>query len=171
MGMSRGSTTIFTSTTTDPQPSGGGGGGGVTDLNSLTGSVVIAAGTNITLNTVGNTITINASGGSAPVYPLNQIVFGDGVTPGGITDPNLTHDPVGNNTIIQTPVVSNASTFSVFASNDISLGGTTSDLAGRGSDSAKQMLAHTLFQWVLAMDQFRFIRLLGLMLHTTAEAR
>lgn len=39
-----------------------GGSGGVTSINSLTGAVTLAAGTGISLGTVGNTITINASG-------------------------------------------------------------------------------------------------------------
>jgi hypothetical protein len=43
--------------------SGGGGGGGVTDLNTLTGSVVLAAGTNVTITPSGNTLTFAASGG------------------------------------------------------------------------------------------------------------
>ena len=34
-----------------------------TEINGLTGNVTLAAGTNITLGTVGNTITINSSGG------------------------------------------------------------------------------------------------------------
>lgn len=42
---------------------GGGGGGGVTSLNTLTGAVTLAAGTNITLTPVGNTITIDSAGG------------------------------------------------------------------------------------------------------------
>lgn len=44
---------------------GGGGGGGVTTLNGLSGAVVLAAGTNITLTPVGNTITIDAAGGGS----------------------------------------------------------------------------------------------------------
>ena len=36
---------------------------GVSSLNSLTGAVTLAAGTNVTLGTVGNTITINSTGG------------------------------------------------------------------------------------------------------------
>ncbi len=42
---------------------GGGGGSGVSSLNALTGAITLAAGTNITLTTVGNTITINSTGG------------------------------------------------------------------------------------------------------------
>lgn len=36
---------------------------GISSVNGLTGALTLAAGTNITLGTVGNTITINASGG------------------------------------------------------------------------------------------------------------
>jgi len=36
----------------------------VSSLNGLTGDVVLAAGTNITLTPVGNTITISSAGGS-----------------------------------------------------------------------------------------------------------
>lgn len=42
---------------------------GVSSLNSLTGAVTLAAGTNVTLGTVGNTITINSSGSGGMVYP------------------------------------------------------------------------------------------------------
>ena len=41
----------------------GGGGGGVDTFNTLTGDVTISDGTNITFNTVGNNIEINAAGG------------------------------------------------------------------------------------------------------------
>mgnify|MGYP003552766408 CR=1 FL=1 len=40
---------------------------GVTSLNTLTGAVVLAAGTNITLTPVGNTITIDAAGGASGI--------------------------------------------------------------------------------------------------------
>ena len=44
-------------------------GAGVSSLNTLVGAVTLAAGTNITLGTVGNTITINSTGGGSMVYP------------------------------------------------------------------------------------------------------
>ena len=43
---------------------GGGGVAGVSSVNSLVGAVIFAAGTNITLTPVGNTITIDATGGT-----------------------------------------------------------------------------------------------------------
>lgn len=43
----------------------GGGGGGVTSLNSLTGAVTLAAGSNVSLSQVGQTIQIAASGGGS----------------------------------------------------------------------------------------------------------
>lgn len=45
----------------------GSGGGGVTSFNTLTGAVVLAAGTNITLTPVGNTITIASTGSGGAV--------------------------------------------------------------------------------------------------------
>ena len=41
----------------------GGGTAGVTSLNSKTGAITLAAGTNVTINESGNTLTINATGG------------------------------------------------------------------------------------------------------------
>lgn len=43
----------------------------VTSINGLTGAVTLAAGTNITLGTVGNTITITATGGSSQPFADN----------------------------------------------------------------------------------------------------
>lgn len=47
--------------------SGGEGTDGVSSLNTLTGNVILAPGTNITLVPVGNTITINSTGGSSGI--------------------------------------------------------------------------------------------------------
>lgn len=44
---------------------GGGGGGGVPSINGITSATTIAAGSNVTVGTAGNTITINASGGGS----------------------------------------------------------------------------------------------------------
>ena len=41
----------------------GGSSSGVSSFNTLTGAVTITGGTNVTLNTVGNNVEINASGG------------------------------------------------------------------------------------------------------------
>ena len=46
-------------------------GGGVSDVNGITGSVSIAGGSNISLNVVGPTITINATGGGGSAIPVN----------------------------------------------------------------------------------------------------
>lgn len=51
------------------------GGSGVSSINTLTGAIVLAAGTNITLTPVGNTITIAATSG-APTLAATQIGFG-----------------------------------------------------------------------------------------------
>jgi len=49
----------------DTLPGGGGGTAGVTSLNGLTGAVTLAAGSNVTLNKSGNTLTINAAAGGS----------------------------------------------------------------------------------------------------------
>ena len=49
------------------------GSAGVSSLNTLIGDITLAAGTNITLGTVGNTITINSSGGGSPTAPTQQV--------------------------------------------------------------------------------------------------
>jgi hypothetical protein len=46
-----------------PIEGSGGGGSGVDSVNGLSGALTLAAGTGITLTTVGNTITIDATGG------------------------------------------------------------------------------------------------------------
>lgn len=53
--------------------------GGVTSINSLTGAVTFAAGTNITLTPVGNTITIDAAGGG-PSVPISAANGGFGLS-------------------------------------------------------------------------------------------
>lgn len=60
-----------------------GSGGGVTSLNTLTGDVILAAGTGITLTPSGNTITIASSGGGGAIvdtgsYGSPQTVAGSG---------------------------------------------------------------------------------------------
>lgn len=52
---------------------GGGSGGGVTSLNTLTGAVTLAAGTNITLVPVGNNITINSSNSGGTVTSVSVV--------------------------------------------------------------------------------------------------
>ena len=47
----------------------------VASLNGLTGDVTLSAGTNITLNTVGNDITINSTGGSTWDKPFGDAEF------------------------------------------------------------------------------------------------
>lgn len=59
---------------------GSGGGGGVTSLNSLTGSVTLAAGTNITLTPSGNTIIIasTSSGSITGSGTANAVTYWNG---------------------------------------------------------------------------------------------
>ena len=62
----------------------GGSASGVSSFNTLTGAVTITGGTNVTLNTVGNNIEINAAGGSGtPSTPLNSVQFNNNSAFGG----------------------------------------------------------------------------------------
>lgn len=56
------------------QPAGSGS--GVSSLNTLTGAVTLAAGTNITLVPVGNTITINSTGGGGSPLTTKGDLYG-----------------------------------------------------------------------------------------------
>lgn len=52
-------------------PSGGSSSGGVSSLNTLTGAVILAAGTNVTITPSGNTLTIASSGGASGLTSIN----------------------------------------------------------------------------------------------------
>lgn len=69
-------------------PLPGGGGSGVDSLNSLTGALTLAPGSNITLTpSGGNTITIDAAGGGGGSGALPWFFFEDyGGDPTGVTD-------------------------------------------------------------------------------------
>lgn len=58
-------------------PSFSGSGGGVSSINTLTGAITLAAGTNITLTPSGNTITIASTGGGGGVTTVGNF----GTTP------------------------------------------------------------------------------------------
>jgi len=68
----------------------GGSASGVASLNTLTQAVTITGGTNVTLNTVGNNIEINASGGGTPAIPLNSVQFNNNSAFGGSADLTFT---------------------------------------------------------------------------------
>lgn len=98
---------------------------GVTSLNGLTGAVVLAAGTNITLVPVGNTITIN--GISTPINPNSINLANTHILVGGITntasDVALTLSATGGsfalaNTGILTMPNANATTRGLLTSTD-----------------------------------------------------
>ena len=61
----------------------GGSASGVSSFNTLTGAVTITGGTNVTLNTVGNNIEINASSGGTPASPTNSVQFNNAGAFGG----------------------------------------------------------------------------------------
>lgn len=67
-------------------------GSGVTSVNTLTGDVTLAAGTNITLTPVGNTITIDASPGGGGV---SNVTATSPVHSSGGSNPNITIDNAG----------------------------------------------------------------------------
>lgn len=69
------------------------GGGGVTSLNSLTGAITLAAGTNITLTPSGNTITIASSGGGSGVTSLGAFGSAPNANGGSISGSVLTLQP------------------------------------------------------------------------------
>ena len=52
------------------------GGNGVTSLNALIGAIQLMGGTNVTLDVVGNTITINATAGGAGIASINGSTAG-----------------------------------------------------------------------------------------------
>ena len=56
----------------------------VTTLNGLTGGVSLAAGSNVTLTPVGNTITIASSGGGSGSTPIDYVISFNGLT-GAVT--------------------------------------------------------------------------------------
>jgi hypothetical protein len=89
-----------------------------TTVNNLSGNVVLAAGTNVSLDTAGNTITINASGGGGggvqgvsgtggisvdntdPANPVVSIETLGGLTPGSYVAPNIDVNSKGQITFI-----------------------------------------------------------------------
>jgi hypothetical protein len=86
----------------------------VNTVNNLSGAITLAAGTNVTLGTVGNTITINASGGSGGITSVNSetgpaitVAAGSGIgvatTTNTVTVSNTGVLSVGvNNTLVNT---------------------------------------------------------------------
>lgn len=75
-------------------------GGGVTSFNTLTGAIVLAAGTNVTLGTVGNTVTINATAGSGG--SVNSVTASAPVASSGGANPNITVSVHGPESEVQT---------------------------------------------------------------------
>ena len=71
---------------------GGGGPAGVTSFNTLIGAINLVGGTDITLGTVGNTITINSAAGGGTVTSLSTTVAGNSMfatVTNATTTPNI----------------------------------------------------------------------------------
>ena len=80
---------------------GGGGAAGVTSFNAKVGAITLVGGTNITLGTVGNTITINSGAGGGTVTSLTTGVGGDALlatVTNPTTTPNIAFGWQGNST-------------------------------------------------------------------------
>jgi hypothetical protein len=91
----------------------------VNTVNSLSGALTLAAGTNVSLGTVGNTITINstASGGT-----VNSVVGGTGISVDSSTP--------------SAPVVSNTGVLSLAAGTGIAVSGSTGAITISATGSA-----------------------------------
>lgn len=88
----------------------------VTSINGLTGAVILAAGTNITLTPVGNTITISAAGGSgSPGGSDTQLQYNNAGSFGGIT--GATTD--GTVVTLTSPIVATSLTGSYLTASEM----------------------------------------------------
>jgi len=143
------------------------GAGGVTTINGLDGDVTLAAGTNITLGTVGNTITINSTGGGtwgsitgtlssqtdlqnalnakqATLVSATNIKTINGTTLLGSGDLTVTASAAGSTTEIQyrnAGALAGSSTFTHLSNNDIMLQGMTLGL-GLNSSTTNQVYGY-----------------------------
>jgi len=83
----------------------GGSSAGVSSFNTLTGAVTITGGTNVTLNTVGNNIEINASSGGTPASPTNSVQFNNASAFGGSANLTFTGSGATPDTLAVTHTV------------------------------------------------------------------
>ncbi|HEY3620748.1 MAG TPA: hypothetical protein VGK96_28425 [Candidatus Sulfotelmatobacter sp.] len=116
---------------------------GVASLNSLTGAVTLAAGSNITLTPSGNMITIAASGGGGSIPSTTNLLAGNGS--GNAADSGIVPSNVAllaaNQTFIGTNVFNgNASNLSMRLSSN-SLANTAFELQNPSSSSDYFLLA------------------------------
>lgn len=79
---------------------------GVMSINGLTGTVTLAAGTNVTLTPSGNTLTINAT--QAPGGANTNVQFNNSGTFGG--DSGFTYDSIGKVVTLNNPTLATAIT-------------------------------------------------------------
>ena len=92
---------------------GGGGGGGVTSLNTATGAITLAEGTNITIGVVGTTITINGDSGTIATGVVNEVAYYTGTDAlGGNT--GLSFDSTGPTLSIGDTVITGSTGLTTF---------------------------------------------------------
>ena len=92
---------------------GGGGGSGVTSLNTATGALTLAEGTNITIGVVGTTITINGDSGTIATGVANEVAYYTGTDAlGGNT--GLSFDSAGPTLSIGDTVITGSTGLTTF---------------------------------------------------------
>lgn len=104
-------------------------GGGVSTLNGLSGAVTLTAGTNITLPTLGNNITINSTGGGS--QNLSQVLT------------------VGNKTGAQSIISNNTKSFLNVFDAGVTLGGSANGTNIFVNDNSKQISLQVPYQSAL----------------------
>lgn len=93
------------------------GGAGVGSINTLTGAITLAAGTNVTLGTVGNTITVNSTGGGGtPGGSSGQLQGNNASAFGGV--PNSTINFTTGATQLMSAVIAVTGTSKTLALTD-----------------------------------------------------
>jgi hypothetical protein len=93
--------------------SGGGGGSVVTSLNTATGAITIAGGTNITVGLVGTTLTVNGDSGTIATGVVNEVAYYTGTDAlGGNT--GLSFDSTGPTLSIGDTVITGSTGLTTF---------------------------------------------------------
>ena len=143
----------------------GGSSAGVSSLNTLTGAVTITGGTNVTLNTVGNNIEINAASGSGSSYQAgNGIDINTGTNPDTISTGLLANGGiVFSSNKMQVDLAATAMSgelraidggtgFSTYAVGDLLYAETTSTLAQLNIGASNKILGVNNSGYYTSMD-------------------